>query len=394
MKPLRVGIIALETWGGGVAYTHNLIRALARLPEDERPHISLFYESKASLEKFQAILPCVDQAIAYRPWNARANSLRGIVFLQKAFLRATGWFLEEAALELALGARKANVQVMFPLVYAHSGYTPTPITWIPDFQHNDLPEMFSEADRQARTVTSTEILRRSKSIVFSSEHAQKQAERLAGKIRPRSSILRFTTVPETSWSGDPAPVQALYHLPDKYLIVCNQFWAHKDHKTLFKALGLLLKQGTPIHLVCTGGTNDPRNPDLYASLLAQVRADGLESYIHILGNVSRDEQMLLMNGATAVVQPSLYEGWSTVLEDARALNIPVVASDFPVHLEQNVPNALYFERGNAQDCAYAILEALKKEHPRSEQAHAMQEQQVLNFARTAMTIFESTLDGD
>ena len=50
-----------------------------------------------------------------------------------------------------------------------------------------------------------------------------------------------------------------------------------------------------------------------------------------------------MRGAAAVVQPSLFEGWSTVVEDARALGKRVFLSDIPVHREQRPAGAVYFD---------------------------------------------------
>lgn len=389
MHTPKIGIVAMEGWGGGIVYTQNLVLALGRLPVSERPHITLFYESDP--RDFQSIIPFVDSAVAYRPWYLWPRYLQWIVLFQKVALRGIGFLIGEAALELALAARKAHVDVMFPLLYARSGFMPCPLTWIPDFQHIDLPEMYSEKDRHDRETLSRNILGRAKNVVFSSEHAQEKANCLYGKVKPRSYVLHFTTVPKPDWYGDPALVKARYGLPEKYLIVCNQFWRHKDHKTLFKAVALLKQQGRPIHLVCTGATDDPRNPDLYGALLEQLKEDQITSYVHILGRIPRDDQMMLMRGALAVIQPSLYEGWSTVLEDARTLGVHIVVSDFPVHLEQGLPNALYFEKGNFRDCARAILETFDRMPISSVSAQALQEQNVLEFARQAMSIFNSAL---
>jgi hypothetical protein len=48
-----------------------------------------------------------------------------------------------------------------------------------------------------------------------------------------------------------------------------------------------------------------------------------------------------MKYALAVLQPSLFEGWSTVIEDAKSMNQWVIASDITVHREQ-IKNNVYF----------------------------------------------------
>jgi hypothetical protein len=48
-----------------------------------------------------------------------------------------------------------------------------------------------------------------------------------------------------------------------------------------------------------------------------------------------------MRTAAVIIQPSRFEGWSTVVQDAKALGRPLLCSDIPVHHEQ-APTALGF----------------------------------------------------
>lgn len=61
--------------------------------------------------------------------------------------------------------------------------------------------------------------------------------------------------------------------------------------------------------------------------------------IRLLGFVERTEQLCIMKNAAFIVQPSLCEGWGTVLEDAKVLDKAVLLSDIPVHREQKNENA-------------------------------------------------------
>jgi glycosyltransferase involved in cell wall biosynthesis len=83
---------------------------------------------------------------------------------------------------------------------------------------------------------------------------------------------------------------------------------------------------------------------------------GVAPQVYLLGLIARHEQIQLMRSALAVVQPSLFEGWSTVVEDARALGKPVIYSDIAVHLEQNPPCSVSFQRDSPESLA-ARLEA-------------------------------------
>jgi len=50
----------------------------------------------------------------------------------------------------------------------------------------------------------------------------------------------------------------------------------------------------------------------------------------------------------------LFEGWSTTVEEARAMGAPMVLSDLDVHREQMGEQATYFDRYSAQSLADAL----------------------------------------
>ena len=47
-----------------------------------------------------------------------------------------------------------------------------------------------------------------------------------------------------------------------------------------------------------------------------------------------DDLASLMRTAAVVIQPSRFEGWSSVVQDCKALGRPLLCSDIPVHREQ------------------------------------------------------------
>lgn len=70
----------------------------------------------------------------------------------------------------------------------------------------------------------------------------------------------------------------------------------------------------------------------------------------------RKEQLALMKQAKAIIQPSLFEGWSTVVEDAKAMGQKIILSQLEVHLEQTeeYSNKLFFNPYDANDLADKI----------------------------------------
>jgi glycosyltransferase involved in cell wall biosynthesis len=61
-----------------------------------------------------------------------------------------------------------------------------------------------------------------------------------------------------------------------------------------------------------------------------------------------------MRACTALINPSLSEGWSTTVEEAKSLGVPMLLSDLRVHREQAGDSADYFDPAVAGQLASLI----------------------------------------
>ncbi len=386
----HIGLIALDRWRGGVIYTHNLVRALSRLPATERPRITLFCRSSAEL--FEEVASSADKVVVYESMLDKIfGNTRFDVYSQRLNSGLSAAFRGEAMPELARAARHEQVETVFPVSVSYTRLLPNAIAWIPDLQHCFLPEFFSRMARVARDRSFPALLRDpNRHVVFSSRCALEDATRAYGPPSAKTHILHFATVPLPSWFQEPTPFVAKYKLPSLYVILCNQFWIHKDHLTAFKAAAKLKREGLTVHLVCTGPTHDNRHPEFFPKLKSQIRELGIEEQVHILGMIPRVDQVCLIRASKAVLQPSQFEGWSTVIEDARALGKPTIASNFPVHIEQDAPGSTFFRMGDADDCARAIAQCLEKDEVLA-YSSSLHDARILEFARDFMRIVNTTL---
>ena len=114
---------------------------------------------------------------------------------------------------------------------------------------------------------------------------------------------------------------------------------------------ILKSQGVDICVAFSGKEYDYRSPDYTIELKEYVINNNLSANIKFLGFVERSEQLKLLEICRAVIQPSLFEGWSTVIEEGMAFNKLVLASDLLVNKEQLSDKGIYFERNNANDLA-------------------------------------------
>ncbi|HEY5812828.1 MAG TPA: glycosyltransferase, partial [Terrimicrobiaceae bacterium] len=109
-------------------------------------------------------------------------------------------------------------------------------------------------------------------------------------------------------------------------------------------------------LVLTGLPSDYRDVEnrRLSQFFQECAQLGITEQVHFLGHVPYEDMISLMRCATLVIQPSLFEGWNTTIEDAKALGRPLICSDIPVHREQ-APDALgFFEPTSAADLAHLI----------------------------------------
>ena len=295
---LGIELIDDPNWMGGTLYTRNLAHALSRLPEPLRPKIRLL-GTPAAIAK---TLPGFH--------GPRASSSDAI-----------------DAVYPGLGA---------PILGAVT------LRWVPDFQHRHCPALFSTTEIELRDRTIGELAAAPGFIVFSSATAAHDFTRFYPEARATPRVWHFRSA--FNQLPPPRDPRQQYSLPEKYLYLPNQFWAHKNHRVVFEALAHLKKTNDLIiPLVCTGSPNDPRNPDHYSSLLRLLAENQLGDQVHLLGLIERADQIEVFRHAAAVVQPSLFEGWSTVVEDTRSIGRPLILSDIPVHREQAPSDSVLFD---------------------------------------------------
>jgi glycosyltransferase involved in cell wall biosynthesis len=255
-------------------------------------------------------------------------------------------------------ARKllGGADIVFPILHtdvnAFNG-----LHWIPDFQHKFLPDMFDAADLARRDRTFEIMTGQRRFLLLSSRAAQADCRRFYPDMRAHTYVWPFSSSLNERMI-DPGDVRAAFNLPEKFLFAPNQFWKHKDHATLFRAVKIARDAGQEIVVACTGSAADYRHPDHYAQLQAYVAEAGLTHNVRFLGLVAHGVLGQLFRQAAAIVQPSRFEGWSTVVEDTKALGRPLIASDLPVHLEQMesaVSPFHFFRTGDAEDLARQLI---------------------------------------
>jgi glycosyltransferase involved in cell wall biosynthesis len=108
----------------------------------------------------------------------------------------------------------------------------------------------------------------------------------------------------------------------------------------------------------TGRTEDPRDPGLYDRLMGEAGRAGVAGHFRHLGLVPYEDVFGLNAAADALINPSLFEGWSTTVEEAKALGTRTLLSDISLHREQ-APDALFFGPHDPRVLADLLLDIAK-----------------------------------
>jgi glycosyltransferase involved in cell wall biosynthesis len=365
----------LAGWGGGVDLLRLILNGLCAVSEPGRT-LTLLLPGESRARRVRRRAYAMLRALAGRPGRPAPLARPD---LREVFADYAG----SVQIRLYTGGtrgltrvlRAIDAGVVLPALDALGAHFPVPwIGYIYDFQHRYLPELFSERERARRDTAFEAMFAQARSIIVTSRAVAADAARFYPHSNARLIALPFSAAlrPELL-RLDPRQVRGKFGVPERYFILCNQFWVHKDHRTAFVAFARLLHAAADdrLALVCTGSLEDTRAPGHAESMRALLASLGIAPRVLLLGYLPKSEQIALMRGAIALLQPTLFEGGpgggSTY--DAVALGVPVILSDIPVNREvegQVEGNGIsYFAAGDPEALAARMAQALEQDPPSS-----------------------------
>jgi glycosyltransferase involved in cell wall biosynthesis len=360
---IRVGFILHQltiSWMGGVQYFSNLLNALYA-QADRQIEVVVFVGEQTD-RRILSGFPAVDVITSSMFDDA------GPLFLLRRVLRRV--FHRDRMLEWLL--QMHGIQVL-----SHAGHLgrhsaiPT-IGWVGDLQHLRHPDFFSDTEIKIRDNSLAGLCRYASRVLASSEYELRVLEERDPGCAKNARVLRFVApspvVVPVAEDGGGADVG------EKYFYLPNQFWAHKNHRAVIEALRLLKASDRPVRVLATGHTADYRHPGFFDSITSSIREADVGGLFTVLGVVPRAEVGRLMRDAVAVINPSLYEGWSTTVEESKSMGKQMILSDIPVHREQAPPDGLYFDPHKPSELA-ELLWRVWSEYDRGRDQHRMRRAQ-------------------
>ena len=350
---LKVGFILdiSQSWLGGVNYYRNLFQAV----EDYGKGIELIaFTGKDSdtscLKDFPAGIDILTTGLLtkWHPLWLAAHVCRR--YLGKDFI--TSWFMKNHGITVL---SHNNSGIEYPGLQN--------IAWIPDFQHKYLPEFFSGDEIIARDNNFSNIAKTSDVVLLSSHDAEKDFKKFYPEYALKARVLQFVPNINLNVEYDFDKLRKKYNLPKRFFFLPNQYWIHKNHKVVLEALKVLKQQIPDMVVVSTGNTKDYRVTEHYEKLQQYITDNHLTENYRILGLVPYEDVQALGQFCVAYINPSLFEGWSTVVEEAKYRGKRIILSNLPVHQEQAPALGRYFAPHDVNELANLMAHVWEEKEP-------------------------------
>ncbi len=361
-------------WGGGIDFLRLCANSLALICKGSSAKIYVLLPdpSRSPVLKARAVLSPYKQMVI-----AMLNRRKPVFVASKSFskIQLTDSFLNiQGDVELLYYSPRTDLvsvcssihaNVIIPSMYPFD--TSFSIPWVGylyDFQHKYYPSFFSHEEVKWRDSHFSRMIHEARAVIVNSADVKKDINKVYGQTKCQVFNLPFAAAPIETWFEQVSKDFAQnYNLPDKYFAICNQFWIHKDHETAFRALAKVVEitGRQDVNIVCTGDVLDYRCTGHFANLNNVVSQLGLAERIHYLGHIPKKDQIDIMCGSIAVIQPTLFEGGpgGGQLYDAIGMGLPAIVSDIPVNRELEPLGydcLFFFKAGDADDLAARMIE--------------------------------------
>jgi glycosyltransferase involved in cell wall biosynthesis len=339
-------------WGGATDLMRMLLEGMTALP-DRFENIYLLTPTERLSRRFKAIfLPPKQRANVFDP-AVLADLSTGLerIKFESFHRKRLAHTLKKKKIDFCL-IPDATLGASFPHPW---------ICYIHDFQHKHYPSFFSDAEIQKRDRNFAKMLSDAPVLLAGSKSVVDDVRAFFPRYANKISAVPFSPLLRGRWlSYDIRQSQNKYEIEAPYFMISNQLWIHKNHAVAFLSLAKLIESSSrkDITLVCTGSLHDYRQPDHLINLKKMLSELSISGNVRLLGHIPKEDQIALLRGAKAIIQPTLFEGLPAggSGHEAVALGVPLIASDIKVNLEIEDERNVHFFPPHDADALSRLME--------------------------------------
>ena len=346
-KIKNIGFILRDpNWHGGINYLRSLTSAISLLKKKDI-NIYLFTSSDQNLKILNNFQTKIIKSFFFNQnlINRIINKFSFLLFNKNIFI------------ENVLKKHKINI-------LSHTNYTNfkgiKTVSWIGDFQYIHYPNFFGKLIVERNKALHDDLVKNSNKVIVSCDFSKNDFLKRYINFRNKVNILKFVpTIIEPKKLLKFSQIKKRYNISKNFYFVPNQFWKHKNHECIFKAIKYLNSKKIFPNIVFAGKLDDYRNPDFINKVKEILNSKKIKN-LKYLGELKYIEICSLLYNCKAVINPSFFEGWSTSVEESKIYNKTCILSNIPTHLEQKPRNGIYFNPNNFKELAEVIQKLEKK----------------------------------
>jgi glycosyltransferase involved in cell wall biosynthesis len=236
------------------------------------------------------------------------------------------------------------------------------VTAVHDLQHRlqpEFPEVSANGEAEWREYLYRNAIAGATLVLAESEVGREDILQLYGDVADPERIKVLSHIPPPyvlggrPGDGAVAEVRARYGLPERYLYYPAQFWPHKNHALIVRALAL--PEARDLVVVFSGGHGGVMRGGTHAEVLRLAEELGVADRVHDLGYVANEEIAPLYAGAVALVMPTFFGPTNLPALEAWALDCAVISSDIRGIREQIGDAGLVVDPRSAEALADAMV---------------------------------------
>jgi glycosyltransferase involved in cell wall biosynthesis len=343
-KSVGLFLSSEPNYGGVYQYSLSIIKALENLDPVNFKLTCFFLD-----EKWVAVLPDRFEKVIIR--NKYISRVFGAV-ARRLSRSASGWRFSGSFSESTrvINASDCDV-VIYPGQDSLAYYTrKRSIVSIHDLMHKYEShfEEYQGWECANRDLHYSAICKYADLILVDSQIGKEQVLESYRVLDNKVHILPFVP-PDYLLNSNVPDVKNKFMLPERFIFYPAQFWEHKNHINLLKALKILIDNGEQINLVLVGSKKNN-----FSNVISKIEEYGLSKNVFILGYVSNDDMYSLYKSAVAMTFVSLIGPTNIPPMEALITGCPLICSNAYAMPEQVGSAALLVNPKDPIDIAEKI----------------------------------------
>ena len=358
-KKLNVAIVIGSDLfsGGGFQYEYSILCALNKYHKQDDIILNFYCFNELVKKDYESLnldIKVIKENLFQRIHRYSLSSF----FLRRLYKK---FFIDICSVEARL--KKDRIDLIYFLSQSSISYE---LNYIPyiftlwDLGHLDIsefPEVSHGGEFERREELYTKALKKAFRVIVDLDYSKVMAFNKYNLDEKRIEVVRFIPNIRPLDEKSYVNIKEKYNLKNDYVFYPAQFWAHKNHMYILKAIKIL-KEEKKIKLDVVFSGSNKGNLDY---ILKTAKEFGISDLVHYIGFAPNAEIPYLYNQSVALVMPTYLGPTNIPPLEAFTYGASLCYSDTPFFREQVGDAAFFIDLKNPQSLVDNLIEITTQE---------------------------------